>query len=143
MQTNDINKLMATSTINKTRTYKDLDLTFTKHPVRKDVSFHFDEYAVINSIKNLVLTNHYERPFQPEIGSNVRRLLFENVDVVVAAQLEREISEVIDNFEPRASVSRVTAVPAPDENGYSIELEFFLVNNPSPVSINFFLKRVR
>ena len=123
--------------------YSDFNTDFSRNAVTGQLNRKTNAEAVKQSIRNLLLTDRYERPFQPEIGSNVRRLLFENVDVVVAAQLEREISEVIDNFEPRASVSRVTAVPAPDENGYSIELEFFLVNNPSPVSIYFFLKRVR
>ena len=73
---------MATVTTNENfvRDFRDLDLSFNIHPVRKDVNVHKSERAVINSIKNLVLTNHYERPFQPELGSNIRRLLFENVD---------------------------------------------------------------
>jgi phage baseplate assembly protein W len=120
-----------------------LELKFTKHPIKKDVNTHVNEYAIINSIKNLILTNHYERPFQPEIGSNVRRLLFENVDSIIAARIEREISEVIGNFEPRAQVSKVVAVPSPDDNTYKITLEFYIINNPNPITINFFLERIR
>jgi phage baseplate assembly protein W len=134
---------MATVTIDSTRSFKDLDLNFNIHPVKKDINIHKNEFAIINSIKNLILTNHYERPFQPEIGSNVRRLLFENVDSIVAAQLEREITEVIGNFEPRAQVSLVTASPDPDNNLYKIELEFFVINNTSPITINFLLERIR
>jgi len=134
---------MATIDIKSQRTFKDLDLKFTKHPIKKDVNTHVNEYAIINSIKNLVLTNHYERPFQPEIGSNVRRLLFENVDTVIAARIEREISEVIGNFEPRAQVSKVVAVPSPDDNTYKITLEFYIINSPNPITINFFLERIR
>ena len=134
---------MATVTIESDRTFRDLDLNFTIHPVKKDVNVYRNEFAIINSIKNLVLTNHYERPFQPEIGSNIRRLLFEQVDSITAAQIEREITEVIGNFEPRAQVSRVDAVPSPDENLYKIRLEFFLINSSEPVTINFFLERIR
>jgi phage baseplate assembly protein W len=104
---------MATVEIETSRTFKDLDLNFTAHPVRKDVSVYKNEYAIINAIKNLVLTNHYERPFRPEVGCNIRRLLFEQVDSVSAAQIEREITETIGNFEPRAQVSKVIAIPAP------------------------------
>ena len=111
---------MATVNIETTRTFRDLDLNFTIHPVKKDINTHKNEYAIINSIKNLVLTNHYERPFQPDLGSNIRRLLFEQVDSVTASQLEREIAEVIGNFEPRAQVSKVEAIPSPDENKYQI-----------------------
>jgi phage baseplate assembly protein W len=134
---------MATVNIQSDRTFRDLDLNFTIHPVKKDVNTYKNEFAIINSIKNLILTNHYERPFQPEIGSNIRRILFEQVDSVTAAQIEREITEVIGNFEPRAQVSRVIAQGAPDENGYNIYLEFFIINNPAPVTINFFLERIR
>ena len=118
---------MATVTIESDRTFRDLDLNFTIHPVRKDINVYKNEFAIINSIKNLVLTNHYERPFQPEIGSNIRRMLFEQVDSITAAQIEREITEVIGNFEPRAQVSRVDAIPSPDENLYKIRLEFFII----------------
>ena len=134
---------MATTEINTARTFKDLDLNFTSHPVRKDVNKYNNEYAVINSVKNLILTNHYERPFRPEIGSNIRRMLFENVDTVMAAQIEREIEETIVNFEPRVRVSKVIAVPAPDENKYNIELQFFIINSPEPITIKFFLERIR
>jgi phage baseplate assembly protein W len=133
---------MATS-IDSVRNYKDLDLNFAIHPIRKDINVYKAEYAVINSVKNLILTNHYERPFQPEIGSNIRRLLFENVDVVLAAQIEREIEETINNFEPRVQISTVTATPSVDENGYKIILEFFVINNPDPITIKFFLERIR
>ena len=134
---------MATVTIQAERTFRDLDLNFTIHPVKKDINTHKNEFAIINSIKNLILTNHYERPFQPDLGSNIRRLLFEQVDSVTAAQIEREITEVIGNFEPRAQVSKVEAIPAPDENKYQIYLEFFIINSSAPVTINFFLERIR
>jgi len=134
---------MATVDINSTRTFRDLDLNFTIHPIRKDINTHKNEYAIINSVKNLVLTNHFERPFQPEIGSNIRRLLFENVDTVTAAQIEREITETVENFEPRVQVSKVTAAADPDNNGYKVTLEFFVINNANPITINFFLERIR
>ena len=134
---------MATVDINSARTFRDLDLNFTIHPIRKDINTHKNEYAIINSVKNLVLTNHYERPFQPEIGSNIRRLLFENVDAITAAQIEREITETVENFEPRVQVSKVTAAADSDNNGYKVTLEFFVINNANPITINFFLERIR
>jgi phage baseplate assembly protein W len=101
---------MATVTLNTTREFSDLDLNFTIHPVRKDINRTTGDMAVINSIKNLVLTNHYERPFQPEVGSNVRRLLFENLYNITASSIEKEIEQVIKNFEPRARVTKINAV---------------------------------
>ena len=132
-----------TTNIDSARSFKDLDLNFTAHPIRKDINKFTNEYAVINSVKNLILTNHYERPFRPELGSNIRRMLFENVDSVMAAQIEREIEETILNFEPRVQVSKVVAVAAPDENKYNVELTFFVINSPDPITINFFLERIR
>ena len=133
---------MANVNILSERSFKDLDLNFTIHPVKKDINTHKNEYAIINSVKNLILTNHYERPFRPDLGSNIRRMLFEQIDSVTAAQIEREISEVIGNCEHRAKVSRVVASPSTEENGYSIYLEFFIVNSPVPITINFFLERI-
>lgn len=129
--------------ISSDRTYRDLDLNFNIHPIKKDVSKHINEYAVINSVKNLVSTNYYERPFRPEIGSGVRNLLFENVDPVNAAQLERAIQETIENYEPRVAVSGIRAQASPDENRYDITLTFFIINNPNPITIDFFLERIR
>ena len=133
---------MATN-IDSVRNFRDLDLNFAIHPITKDVNIYKAEYAVINSVKNLILTNHFEKPFQPEVGSNIRRLLFENVDSIMAAQIEREIEETITNFEPRVQISSVIAIHAPDENGYKVRLEFFVINNPDPITINFFLERIR
>ena len=99
--------------------------------------------AVINSIKNLVLTNHYERPFQPEVGSNVRRLLFENLDNLTASSIEKEIEQVIKNFEPRARITKVNAIADFENNGFKVSMEFFVVNKTSPITINFFLERIR
>ena len=134
---------MATTNIDSVRNFRDLDLNFAIHPITKDVNIYKAEYAVINSVKNLILTNHFEKPFQPEVGSNIRRLLFENVDSIMAAQIEREIEETINNFEPRVQISSVIAIHAPEENGYKIKLEFFVINNPDPITINFFLERIR
>ena len=133
---------MATNT-ETVRSFKDLDLNFNIHPVRKDINMHKNEYAIINSVKNLILTNFYERVFQPQLGSNIRRLLFENIDNLIAARIEKEIEETILNFEPRVQISNITAIPDADRNAYGITLEFFVINNANPVTINFFIERIR
>ena len=129
--------------INGERVFKDLDLNFTAHPIKKDIVKHTNEYAVINSVKNLILTNYYERPFRPEIGSGISNLLFENVDPLISSRLERAIEETILNYEPRVSLSLVRTTAYPDENRYSVTLTFFIVNNPNPITIDFFLERIR
>lgn len=134
---------MATTYTNVSRQFSDLDLNFTIHPVKKDINRHVNEMAVINSVKNLILTNHFEKPFQPEIGSNVRKLLFENLDTITASAMEREIGQILTNHEPRVRVSRVEVNADFDNNGFKVYLEFFIVNREEPISINFFLERVR
>jgi phage baseplate assembly protein W len=125
------------------RTYRDLDLNFTKHPVKKDVSKHINEFAVINSVKNLVSTNYFERPFRPQIGSGLRDLLFENVDPIVSSQLERAIEETITNYEPRVQIINILVTAYPDENRYNVSMTFYIINNPNPITIDFFLERIR
>jgi phage baseplate assembly protein W len=134
---------MASTTLNATREYKDLDLNFLVHPVRKDINKTTNQMAVINSIKNIILTSHYEKPFNPDFGSNVRSLLFENLDIITASALEREIEQTISNFEPRVRVISVRAIPDFNNNGFSIQMEFYIINQTSPVSISFLLERLR
>ena len=134
---------MATVTTQIIPRYSDLDLNFVIHPVKKDINILTSEMAVINSIKNLILTNHYERPFQPEIGSNVRRMLFENMDNITAITIENEIKQTIANFEPRASVSKIFVVADDISNGFNVTLNFFVINRTTPITINFFLERLR
>jgi phage baseplate assembly protein W len=132
---------MATSSI-KNR-YTDLDLTFTRHPVKNDLVLSVDDKAVIRSVRNLILTNHYERPFHPEIGSNVRKMLFEPISPLTANYLQREIEDTIRNFEPRVRIQQVIVQTAPDSNAYSAIISFFINNNTAPTTINFVLQRLR
>jgi len=134
---------MATVTTDIVRDFKDLDLNFNIHPVRKDISKSIGPMAVVNSIKNLILTNHYERPFQPDIGSNVRRLLFENLDNITASTIKDEIERTIVNYEPRATVKTINVTADYDNNGFKVYLEFFIVNQTTPIIINFLLERIR
>lgn len=134
---------MATVKTNIARSFADLDLNFNIHPVKKDINLHKGDMAIVNSIKNLILTNHYERPFQPSVGSNVRRLLFENMDTITASSLEYEISQCISNYEPRAKVHKITAKADFENNGFNVTLEFFVINRTDPISITFFLERIR
>lgn len=134
---------MAIVTTDIVREFKDLDLNFNIHPVKKDINRNIGPMAVINSVKNLVLTNHYEKPFRPEIGSNVRRLLFENLDVVTATTIQNEIQRMIENYEPRVSIINLKVNADFDNNGFKVYMEFYIVNQTSPVTINFFLERIR
>ena len=113
------------------RVYKDLNLNFSTNPVTGDVTTVTDVNAVKRSVRNLLLTNHYDRPFHPEIGSNVQYLLFENFGPITGNQLSRTIEEMISNFEPRARVETVECYPVPDTNTYDVRIYFYVENLPA------------
>ena len=113
------------------RIYKDLNLNFTANLVTGDVATVTDVIAVKRSVRNLLLTNHYDRPFHPEIGSNVTALLFENFGPITGNQLSRAIEEMISNFEPRARVETVECYPLMDQNKYDVRIYFYVENLPA------------
>ena len=126
------------------RQYTDLDLFFGKKTSNSDVQEITDVKAVKRSIRNLVLLNHYEKPFHPEIASGVRDMLFENMTPVTAQILARKIEDVIQNFEPRARLVGVTALPNLDRNEYEVSIEFYVVNQPTElVDLTIMLERIR
>ena len=126
------------------RQYTDLDLFFGKKSSNSDIQEITDIKAVKRSIRNLVLLNHYEKPFHPEIASGVRDMLFENMTPVAATILARKIEDVIQNFEPRARLISVTALPNLDRNEYEVSIEFYVVNQPTElVDLSIMLERVR
>ena len=125
------------------KTYSDLNLNFTRNPATGDVARLTDIEAVKRSVRNLILTNQFERPFHPEIGSSVRALLFENVTPLNAILLEDRIREVIINFEERAQITNVRVIDDFDRNGYKVIINFQVLNSVENVSIQEFLQRLR
>ena len=126
------------------RQYTDLDLFFGKKSSNSDVQELTDVKAVERSIRNLVLLNHYEKPFHPEIASGIRNMLFELMTPVTAQILARKIEDVINNYEPRARLVGVTAIPLLDKNTYEVSIEFYVVNTPTElVDLSIMLERVR
>ena len=123
--------------------YKDLDLDFTRNVVTNDVVKIEDVNAVKRSVKNLIQTNHYERPFHPELGCGVRELLFENFTPLTGIFIKRKVEEVITNYEPRARLSQVTVNEQPDRNGIEVTVYFYVMNIPEPVSVSTLLQRIR
>ena len=123
--------------------YRDLDLFFSKKS-NKDVNKVTDIQAVKRSVRNLVLLNSYEKPFHPEIAGDVRGLLFENMTPLTSAVIARKIQDVIENFEPRARLIGVRALPNLDRNEYEVTIEFFVVNTPTElVDMTVFLEVLR
>lgn len=123
--------------------YSDIDFTFTKKPVVGDVALSFDQQAVIRSIRNLLLTKHFERPFNPQLGSNLDALLFENVGPITTNLLENEIRTTISNYEPRATLKEIVVSPMPDENAYNVTISFYIENATIPTTVTLLLERNR
>lgn len=126
------------------RAYEDLDLFFGKKASNSDIQDITNVKAVKRSVRNLILMNHYEKPFHPEIGSGIRDMLFENMSPVTAQILARKVEDVINNFEPRARLVSVRAFPDLDRNSYEVSIEFYVVNTPTElVDMSLMLERLR
>ncbi len=125
------------------RVFKDIDLTFTPHPVTKDLLAKTNENAIKNAIKNLIMTRHYERPFHSEIGSSVTSMLFELPTPGLVAMLRQEIYDTIKNFEPRAVVLDVDVGFDPDNHFVLVTVVFKIVNTTRPIVVEFTLDRTR
>lgn len=125
------------------RTYTDIDLNFTKHPVTGDIVKKKDISAISASLFNLFNTSNYERLFQPDLGSSLKQVLFEPIDGMTSTLITDLIKNAIGNFEPRVKLEDLVVEPFPDENGYKVFLTFFTVNDPEPVTISLFLERLR
>ena len=132
------------NTARATTQYTDLDLFFGKKSSNSDVNEVVDVQAVKRSIRNLVLLNTFEKPFHPEIASGIRGMLFELMTPVTAVILSRQVEDVIKNFEPRARLVSVRAIPDFDRNLYEVSIEFYVVNTPTElVDLTLFLERLR
>ena len=125
-------------------TFKDLSITFKKHPVTDDLVTVKDKAAVAQSIKGLLLTRRGERPFQPQLGSGLQDLLFEPLDYGSGALIKKEIKETLSRYEPRISITKLMCYPDVSNNGYEVELEYFILGREDrAVALDIFLERTR
>ena len=136
----------ATQTNESTRSskiFKDLNLDFQQNTATKDIQKITDVEAVKRSVRNLISTNHYEKPFHPEIGSNLRAMLFEIMSPQMNHLITKQIENLINNYEPRCRLVQVHTQPMIDKNGYSVQISFYVQNVPNPVVVESFLERLR
>ena len=125
------------------RIYKDLNMSFTKNPATKDVARLFDIQAIKRSVKNIILTNKYERPFNPDFGCNLRGFLFENITEPLLVIIKDRVAMAIEKYEPRVSVEDVIVKNSSDPNGIRISVSFLINGVEAPVTVSTFLQRVR
>ena len=136
----------ATQTNESTRSsriFKDLNLDFQQNTATKDIQKITNIEAVKRSVRNLINTNHYEKPFHPEIGSNLRAMLFELMSPQMNHLISKQIENLINNYEPRCNLVEVFAQPMFDRNGYSVQISFMVNNHQEPVIVESFLERLR
>ena len=132
------------ATINrKVRQFSDLNLAFTKNPVSADVTKKYDEEAIKASLRNLILTKNYERPFHPEIGCQIYYLMFENYDPIMKRVMEQTIKNTITKFEPRVNLENVQINTNEDANGVEVTIEFRIINTIDPIKLTTLISRVR
>jgi len=128
----------------KFQTFKDLNVTFKPHPVTGDLIVKKDDAAIKQSVVNLLLTSKGERPFQPDLGSKLRDILFENLDVATAAEIGRDIRSTLNQFEPRITLIGLDVDVNFEDNGFDVALEFEIIGREDfPVAVEFFLERTR
>ena len=123
--------------------YSDIDLVFLSHPITGNLTRKINREAVKQSVKSLILTDYYERPFKSDIGCGIRALLFENFHPAITQQMEDAIREVISNYEPRAVIHSIDIQANPDQHELNVSIVFFVTNDPEPISLNVLLERVR
>lgn len=124
--------------------FKDLNITFKKHPVTNDVVVSKDASAIKQAIVNLLLTNKGERLMNPTYGSDIRSYLFEPMDFGTANQIKNNIRDTIETFEPRIRVLQISATPNFDDNGFDITMTYNVIGTDTPpVTVDFFLSRTR
>lgn len=136
----DTSKARITSRI---KGWRDLDLSLTLHPVRKDIVPLKDDNAIKNSVKNLLISNFYERPFSRDKGANLRALLFEPADAITEIALRDNITRVLNKYEPRISVTRVRILHEEDSNSYNITVTFKIKEYDTNQSVEIVLRRLR
>ena len=134
---------MAQVNISRQPDYSDLDLDFKINPITGDINKKKGNDAVKRSIRNLIFTNFYERPFNSSIGSDVPRLLFDNVDIVTASLLEDAIGGLINIYEPRVQITSLNVYADIDNHGFNVQLEYVILNTETPATFNLFLEKIR
>ena len=134
---------MATVTTRKTADFKDLDFNFTKLSTTSDVAKKSDVEAVKQSMKALIQTGYFERPFQPYLGTSITDMLFELNTPLLRRRIAKSIREVIDNHEPRARITEVTVDDNSDNNEYRVRIYFYVVNYTGQEVFETYLTRTR
>jgi phage baseplate assembly protein W len=133
---------MATERLKLSRIYKDLDLAFSQSAVSSDVSKKYDVNAVKQSLRNILLTNYYERPFKPDFGTPIGGLLFEPADELTLIAVEKSVEQAVVRYEPRVKVDLVSAT-FENEQTLKIQIFFHVIGIEEPQDLTQLIKKLR
>ena len=140
--TRDYNNANAkTNAVESSAVYSDFDINFVAHPISGDIAIKRDSDAIKRSVRNIILTNHYERPFKPNFGANIRRLLFENIGVGITNKTAKKIAKALMILEPRISNVRFDIQNVGNE--MKVTIYYRIVNTERQQDIEFTISRVR
>ena len=131
------------ATLTQQSLYRDLNLTFNKHPVTGAICILKDREAVKRAVRNLIMTNIYERPYNPLFGGNVTSMLFENATQMTEHRIFEQIKTAIKNWEPRASLDNLIVDLQHDSNSLFVKIVFSIHNTLSPIELDITIDRVR
>jgi phage baseplate assembly protein W len=134
---------MATTIQRNTRTFSDINLLFSVNPATRDITKRLDEEAIKASVRNLIQTKNFERPFHPEIGCQINSLLFENISPIVYQLIKKTVFDVLQKFEPRVVVLDVLTQQKPDNNEFEVTIIFKIINSERPITLKTTVQRVR
>ncbi len=123
--------------------YRDIPMSFNVHPVTGNMKLVANAESIKQSVKNIVLTNFYERPYQPELGGNVLAELFENMTPITEYNVARNIRQALENSEPRAVIEDINTTPVEDQNTLRVSIKFSVRNIPEPIEVDVLLERIR
>jgi len=129
--------------VTKNLVYKDINMSFANHPVTGNLSVLRNNEAVKRAVRNLILTNHYERPYNPDFGGNVRAMLFENITPITEQTVYGNIKRAIENYEPRVEINDIRVNGKPDQNGLYVSIVFTVINSIEPIQLDVFVERTR
>ena len=134
-------KKIGGSNLKRSRSFKDFSVNFAKNPFTDDLSVVNNDNSIKQAVKNLILTSPGEKPFQPLVGSSVKRLLFESLDAFTADAVSEEIRTTINQYEPRVSLTNVEVTPIFEGNKLNVSIEYRIVGLPIVETIEFVLQR--
>lgn len=129
--------------VSKKKSWRDLDLGLTVHPIRKDIIPLKDDAAIKNAVRNLLVTNAYERPFQPSLGANLKGFLFEPGDAITRINIKNRVSQTLKRHEPRIAVTNVDVIDRSEDNAYQINVSYTIKEYDTQENVQIILRRLK